>query len=234
MKKLVIIPCYNEQETIMNVIESVKKEKIDFIVVNDGSTDQSKEILKKNKIPFLNLYNNLGIGGAMQTGYRYAYKNGYDIAIQVDGDGQHNAKYIKKLVEPIEKGEANIVIGSRFVGKKQGFRSSPMRRIGIGILSFLIYIISKKRIKDTTSGFRAVDRAVIEKWAKHYPHEYPEPVTNLSMLKSGRKVIEVPVRMNPRMQGYSSIRKWKAIYYMINVMIFFVIILVSIGDDLDA
>ena len=234
MKILVIIPCYNEQDNIIKTVNNLKKENVDYIVINDGSTDNSLKILEENNINHINLPNNLGIGGVMQTGYKYALRNDYDIAIQFDGDGQHDASYIKTIVEPIKKKEANLVIGSRFVGNESKFKSTVMRRIGIVILSSLLKIMTGKKIKDMTSGFRAADRKVIEKFSKNYPYEYPEPVTNLAMAKSRCKIVEVPVKMNEREFGTSSITKFKSIYYMVNVILLFFIVSISKGDDYDA
>lgn len=234
MKILVIIPCYNEQDNIVKTVESLKKEKVDYVVINDGSTDNSLKVLRENNINHINLPNNLGIGGVMQTGYKYALRHDYDVAIQFDGDGQHDASYIKTIVEPIKNKEANLVIGSRFVGNESKFKSTAMRRVGINLLSFLLKAMTGKRIKDMTSGFRAADRKVIERFSKKYPYEYPEPVTNLSMARAKCKIVEVPVKMKEREHGTSSITKFKSIYYMINVIILFFIELISIGDDFDA
>ena len=142
MKILVIIPCYNEEESIVKTVESLKNKKIDYVVINDGSTDNSLKVLVENKINYITLDNNLGIGGVMQVGYKYAHRKGYDIAIQFDGDGQHDANYIDKIVETIKKGEANLVIGSRFVGEESEFKSTATRRLGINILSGLYKIIT--------------------------------------------------------------------------------------------
>ena len=229
MKVLIIIPCYNEEENIVKTITTLKKHKYDYVVINDGSTDNSLEVLKKNKFNYINLPNNLGIGGAVQTGYKYALENNYDIAIQYDGDGQHDANYIKKLIEPIEKGEANLVIGSRFVAEESEFKSTAIRRMGIKLLSFLFKKISGKEVKDMTSGFRAADRSIIEIFARDYPYEYPEPITNLSV--SNKKIKEIPVKMKERENGKSSITPFKSIYYMINVIFYFFIIIISRGDD---
>lgn len=232
MKVLVIIPCYNEQDNIVKTVKSLKGKNVDYVVINDGSTDKSLKVLQENKINYIDMPNNLGIGGVMQTGYKYALRNNYDIAIQFDGDGQHDAEYIKDIIEPIKKKEANLVIGSRFVGNKSEFKSTAMRRMGINLLSFLLKIMTGKRIKDMTSGFRAADRKVIESFSKKYPYEYPEPVTNLTLAKSKCKIVEVPVKMNEREHGKSSITKFKSIYYMINVILLFFIS--TKGDDFDA
>ena len=170
----------------------------------------------------------------MQTGYKYALRHNYDIAIQFDGDGQHDASYIKKIVEPIKNEKANLVIGSRFIGNESEFKSTAMRRVGINLLSFLLKIMTGKRIKDMTSGFRAADKKVMKRFSKNYPYEYPEPITNLSVARSKCKIVEVPVKMKKREHGTSSITSFKSIYYMINVILLFFIELLSIGDDFDA
>lgn len=223
MKVLVIIPAYNEEDNILNTCESIEKAKekldfsLDYIVINDGSTDNTAKICKENKLPMINLVHNLGIGGGVQTGYKYAYKNGYDIAIQFDGDGQHDAEYIKNLVEPIVKCEANMTIGSRYIAELSEFKSTAMRQLGIKILSFILKITTGKKIYDMTSGFRAVDKNIIKLFASDYPNDYPEPETNLVIIKKGFKVKEVAVKMHKREHGKSSITPLKSIYYMIKV-----------------
>ena len=185
-KVLLIIPAYNEQDNILNVYKKIKKEDstLDVIVINDGSKDNTGSICDKNKIPCVHLIHNLGIGGAVQTGYKYAKEHNYDIAIQFDGDGQHDVKYVPKLIKPILKKEANMVIGSRFIDKTSSdFKSSAARRIGIKVISFFIKLITGKKIYDTTSGFRAVDRSLICQFAEDYPLEYPEPVSTTEILK---------------------------------------------------
>ncbi len=229
MKTLVIIPCYNEEESILETVRSLEKEKVDYVVIDDGSTDHSLQVLQENHLNYIHLDNNLGIGGAIQTGYKYARNKNYDIAIQMDGDGQHDARYIKELIKPIQQKKANLVIGSRFLEKDPNFKSTFFRRIGIKILSTLYKWITGKTIKDMTSGFRAADRSVIEIFSKDYPYEYPEPVTNLSI--SHKSIVEVPVQMKKREHGKSSITPWKSMYYMLNVILYFIIIIISRGED---
>lgn len=228
MKKkiLMIIPAYNEEECILktcnDIIKYNKKNKTnyDFIVINDGSTDNTGKILDENKLPHIDLVQNLGIGGAVQTGYKYAYDNDYDIAIQYDGDGQHDVSYVKNIIEPIISGKCDMCIGSRFVSKeKKGFQSSKSRRIGISIISFNIKLKTKKKIYDTTSGFRAINKNIISLFAKNYPTEYPEPISTVRVINSGYKVSEEPVVMHERVSGKSSIGSWKNAYYMINVVL---------------
>ena len=235
MKVLLIVPSYNEEENVLDnykrIINYNKKNNTnyDVIIINDGSCDKTEDICINNDIPHISLVNNLGIGGAVQTGYKYAFYNNYDIAVQFDGDGQHDANYIDKIVEPIKKGEANLVIGSRFIGEESEFKSTATRRLGINILSGLYKIITGKQIKDMTSGFRAADKSIIEIFSNNYPHEYPEPVTNLAV--SNKKIVEVPVKMKERKHGKSSITPFKSMYYMINVILYFFIIFISKGDD---
>ena len=152
-KILIIIPCYNEKESILKVIDSIKKLTIsvDYIVINDCSTDNTLDILKKSNVNYLDLPVNLGIGGAVQSGYKYAKENDYDIAIQIDGDGQHDPQYITDLINPILSNEADVCIGSRFI-KKEGFQSSALRRLGINILSTCISVFYKEKVYDVTSG----------------------------------------------------------------------------------
>lgn len=218
MKVLIIIPAYNEEENIVKVIDTIGEAcpEIDYLVVNDCSNDNTLGILNDYKANYVNSPVNLGIGGAVQTGYRYAMENGYDIAIQVDGDGQHDVSYIPEMVKLISSGEADIVIGSRFVDK-EGFQSSVSRRTGIKILSFFVWICTGKHIKDVTSGFRAVNSKYIDIFAHDYPEDYPEPEAVVMGVIYGGNVIEYPVVMKERMGGTSSINLRKAIYYMIKV-----------------
>ena len=223
MKVLVIIPAYNEEGNILNTCTSISKVKskldftLDYIVINDGSTDNTARICKENNLPMINLVHNLGIGGGVQTGYKYAFKNNYDISIQFDGDGQHDAEYIKNLVEPILSREANMTIGSRYVSELSEFKSTAMRQLGIKILSFILKITTGKKIYDMTSGFRAVDKEIIKLFAMDYPNDYPEPETNVVVIKKGYKVKEIPVKMHEREHGKSSITPLKSIYYMVKV-----------------
>lgn len=220
MKVLLIIPAYNEEENILNTYNKIKEfsNELDYIVINDGSKDNTLRILQENNINHINLINNLGIGGAVQTGYKYAYEHGYDIAIQFDGDGQHDVNYVPSICEPIIKGQADLVVGSRYLDKKSSaFQSTFMRRLGGNIISFFIKICTGKKIADPTSGFRAANKKVIEEFAENYPTEYPEPESSVTALINGYKIKEVPVSMNERIAGKSSIRFWKSADYMIKV-----------------
>ena len=232
MKVLLIIPSYNEEDNVLDnynkILKYNKKNKTDYdvIVINDGSTDKTEEICIKNNIPHITLINNLGIGGAVQTGYKYAFNNNYDIAVQFDGDGQHDINYVKDIIKPIIDGKSDMVIGSRFIdSNSSNFKSSKSRRIGISIISFFTKLATGKKIYDTTSGFRAVNRNLIEMFSNNYPVEYPEPVSNVETLKLGYRVSEVPVSMNERTGGTSSLGKfWKQVYYMVNVVLSIILI----------
>lgn len=220
MKILLIIPAYNEEKNILDVCKEIEdcKEKYDYVVINDGSKDNTEEILRKNNINHIKLIRNLGIGGAVQTGYKYAYENNYDIAVQFDGDGQHDINYVKNICEPIISDKADMCIGTRFLYKESSeFKSTFMRRLGKNIISFAIRICCKKKITDPTSGFRAVNREVIELFSNRYPPEYPEPESTEDILLNGYRVIEVPVNMKERKKGKSSINAWKSADYMIKV-----------------
>ncbi|MGG5252861.1 glycosyltransferase family 2 protein [Neobacillus sp. SM06] len=217
MKILAIVPAFNEEEGLKKVAAQFQKiDFVDILVVNDCSNDHTSEIGRKLGFQVIDLPCNLGIGGAVQTGYKYAWEHGYDIAIQVDGDGQHNPGYINDLIAPIKEGKADMVIGSRYL-KKEGFQSSFIRRMGITYFSFLIQLLEKKRITDPTSGFRACNRKVIEQFSHRYPHDYPEPESIAFLLRKHFQISEVPVMMNERFGGRSSITSFKSIYYMIKV-----------------
>ncbi|MNW35966.1 Undecaprenyl-phosphate mannosyltransferase [compost metagenome] len=217
MRILIIIPAYNESSSIKELIDNLKKENVDLLVINDGSTDSTSLICRQNNVNVIDLPCNLGIGGAVQTGYKFAFKENYDIAIQVDGDGQHDPKQIRLLIEPIINGHADMVIGSRYIVKK-GFQSTLIRRIGIKYFSRLIYILTKRKITDPTSGFRACNRKVITVFANvYYPTDYPEPESIVHLLRTNHKVQEVPVKMIERQGGISSIRAFRSIYYMVKV-----------------
>ena len=220
MKILIIIPAYNEESNIENVIHNLenKNYNVDYIVINDCSTDNTKIVLKNIEANYLDLPVNLGIGGGVQLGYMYAYNENYDIAIQMDGDGQHDPQYINNIIEPIIRNEADMVIGSRFINK-EGFQSTGLRRMGINFLSMLIKFITGIKIYDVTSGFRAINKKMIKIFSENYAQDYPEPesIVTASIFKC--KIIEVPVLMHERIGGESSISPLRSIYYMIKVSI---------------
>lgn len=224
MKKIVIIPAYNEQASIEKTVQDIKENAPDFdyVVVNDCSTDNTLEICEKQGINVLKLPINLGIGGAVQSGYLFAYRNGYDIAVQFDGDGQHSAKHLEAMVSSLKDENADMVIGSRFIENK-GFQSSFIRRVGIKHFNVLIKMLTGKVVTDPTSGMRMVNRDVIKLFSEDYPKDYPEPESVVQIITMGKNVVEVPVVMNERTEGVSSISPLKSIYYMIKVTIAMVI-----------
>jgi len=218
MKKLVIIPAYNESGNIVRVVNDLQKNapEFDYVVINDCSTDNTLAILKENHINHVNLSVNLGIGGAVQTGYLYACQNDYDIAVQFDGDGQHDAAYLEMMAEELIRSGSDMVIGSRYI-EKEGFQSSGLRRFGIRYFSVLIRLMTGKLITDPTSGMRMMNRDIIRIFAENYPKDYPEPECVMAILRMGKKVKEVPVIMREREEGTSSIGAFQSVYYMIKV-----------------
>lgn len=219
---LVIVPCFNEQESIGNLFAELQQAKqtlpvqLDILVVNDCSKDHSKQVLDKLGCNYLDLPVNLGIGGAMQAGYRYAARKNYDIAVQMDGDGQHPADQLMAVIRPLLSDEADVVIGSRFIDKV-GFQSTALRRAGISYFRWLNQILIKKTIHDSTSGFRAFNRKTIEIVSKYYPDEYPEPESIVQFGLHKLRIVEVSVIMRERQGGVSSINNSQAIYYMLKV-----------------
>lgn len=218
MKKLVIIPAYNEKQSINFTVEDIKKNApdYDYVIVNDCSTDNTMDICRYNGYNVLNLPINLGIGGAVQTGYLYAYNHGYDIAVQFDGDGQHKAEYLSLMEQCLIDNQLDMVIGSRFI-QNEGFQSTQLRRFGIRYFSFLIRLLSGKRITDPTSGMRMCNKKTISMFANEYPRDYPEPESTMRLLRHKRKVAEVPVVMRERQGGVSVISPSASIYYMVKV-----------------
>ena len=221
-KILIIIPAYNEEESILDVIQSLYNtdETFDVIVINDGSYDRTSKLAKETKRAIvIDLPTNVGIGGAVQTGFKYAYRHDYDIAVQFDGDGQHDAGEISKLINPLIKKEADFVIGSRFLGDKKGFQSTLMRRIGIKVFQYVNSILIKQKVTDNTSGFRAYNKRAIKLLAHDYPTDYPEPETVIMLGKKGLKIKEISVIMHERMGGSSSIVGFQPLYYMTKVLL---------------
>ena len=218
MKALIIIPAYNEELNIQKVVNNIRNNypQYDYIVINDGSTDHTREICDREQYSYIDLPINLGIGGAVQAGYRYAYDKDYDIAIQIDGDGQHNIAYADEMVSLIAQNKADVVIGSRFI-EKQGFQSSGSRRTGIKILSGFIKLCTGIKIQDVTSGFRAVNKKFINIYCQDYPNDYPEPEAIVTAVMYQGRIKEIPVVMNERQGGESSIKFWDSVYYMIKV-----------------
>ena len=218
MKMLIILPAYNEAGNIARVLEELRRlaPEYDCVAVNDGSTDDTAAICRAQGCRVLSLSVNLGIGGAMQTGYRYAARGGYDIAVQVDGDGQHDPAYLAAMLEKLVTEDADMVVGSRFL-EGEGYQSTMLRRWGIRYFSFLIRLLTGKTITDPTSGFRMARKALIEAFAEDYPQDYPEPQSLVHLLRQGKKVVEIPVQMRRRGGGSSSIGPGASLYYLVKV-----------------
>lgn len=220
---LLIIPAYNEEQNIEATIRQItaypKQERyvLDYIVIDDGSTDRTGEICRQNQYPCVHLVQNLGIGGAVQTGYLYASSHLYDAAVQFDGDGQHDIRSLNAILAPILEGTADFCVGSRFLDRTSQFRSTALRQVGIRYLSVLLRVLTGLRISDPTSGYRAASAAVAAYFSRQYPVDYPEPESLVLLQKKGFRVSEAPVNMFPRNGGRSSIGWKQSIYYMIKV-----------------
>jgi glycosyltransferase involved in cell wall biosynthesis len=229
MKTLIIIPAYNEEGSLPALLKRIFEVDplLDVVVINDCSTDHTAEICNSLGVRIINLPVNLGIGGAVQTGYKYAYYNGYDIAVQLDADGQHDPSYIKMLTEKIEKG-CDLCIGSRFINN-EGFQSTRARRLGIAYFSRLIKLFTGQYVSDPTSGFRACSKRTIGLFSRDYPRDYPEPESVVNVKRNHLKICEIPVVMNARESGNSSITSLKSIYYMIKVSLAIIIASFSKG-----
>ena len=219
-KILIIIPAYNEEQSLPGVLQDLRSHApvADILVVDDGSCDGTASVARESGVNVASLPYNLGIGGAMQTGFQYARNNDYDIAIQFDGDGQHIAAEISELLGPHAAGRADIVIGSRFL-KRGAYRPSFFRKVGIWIFSTVLSAILGMHVTDTTSGFRAVNRRVIEYFARAYPEDYPEVESLVLLHRAGMTIAEVPVQMRDRTGGRSSITPIRSAYYMIKVLL---------------
>lgn len=219
-KILIIMPAYNEAGSIGDVITAIKNEvsDADILVVNDGSRDNTGKIARGLNADVIDLPYNMGIGVAMQTGYKYALLNDYNVAIQVDADGQHPPDQINHLISSLVKGDADLVIGSRFLGSGE-YQPSLARNIGIRIFSMVISLITGQRLTDTTSGFRAANKRVINFFARNYPEDYPEVEALVLLRKARFNIMEIPIRMKARTAGQSSITPLHAIYYMIKVLL---------------
>lgn len=230
LKVLVIIPAFNEQESIVRVVRDIEAAGYDYLVVNDGSTDDTHALCIEHGFNVLDLPQNLGIGGAVQAGHKYALRNEYDIDIQFDGDGQHDASYIASLITEIEQG-ADLAIGSRFLTKDGGFRSTALRRVGILWISKWIRLLTGQKVSDPTSGFRASGKKAITLYARSYPTDYPEPESIVLAQRSGLDIRDTPVIMHERTGGKSSIGGLSSLYYMVKVSLSIAILSITKRAD---
>jgi glycosyltransferase involved in cell wall biosynthesis len=219
-RRCAVVPAYNEERNIGRVVEELHAfdPGLTVVVVSDGSLDGTADAALAAGARVLRLPFNLGIGGAVQTGFRYAWENGYELAVRCDGDGQHIPAELPKVIGPVVSGEADIAVGSRFAGG-EGYRSSASRRIGIRLLALVVSAIARQRVTDTTSGFQALNRRALELFASDYPHDYPEVEGMVMTIKHRLRLVEVPVQMREREHGRSSITALRSVYYMAKVLV---------------
>jgi glycosyltransferase involved in cell wall biosynthesis len=222
LRRVAIVPAFNEEHTVGRVIDELRAfdPGLDVVVVDDGSFDGTSRAAAARGARVLRLPFNLGIGGAVQTGFRFAFENDYDLAVRVDGDGQHDPSQLGRVLAPVLTGAADIVVGSRFAELgKQGYRSSRTRRLGIRLLAMVVSRIVGQRVTDTTSGFQALNRDGIALFARDYPHDYPEVEAMVMVFRHRLRLVEVPVEMRERSGGRSSITALRSIYYMVKVLL---------------
>jgi glycosyltransferase involved in cell wall biosynthesis len=214
-----VVPAFNEAGAIGRVVDEIHAfdPSFDVVVVDDGSTDETAAVAEASGASVVSLPFNVGIGGAVQAGFRYALAEGYEVAVRLDGDGQHDASELSKLLAPLEREEADLVIGSRFVDPGGSYRPPLARRIGIRVFARLVSLLGGQRVTDTTSGFLALDRVGIQLFAAEYPHDYPEVEATLVALRSGLRLSQVQVEMRERETGASSITFVRSLYYVVKV-----------------
>ncbi len=219
---LVVVPAYNESATLLDVLDQVARHAPgwDVVVIDDGSTDDTRELALRSGVPVLRMPFNVGIGGAVQAGFTYALENGYARMAQIDGDGQHDPSQLGRLVTELDaRPEIDVVCGSRFLTKEFEYPAPISRRTGIHIFAFLLSRLIGQRVSDPTSGFRLYNRRAIKLFARDYPHDYPEVEAVLMLHHHDLKVVEVPVQMYARGGGASSITSGKSAYYMVKVLL---------------
>ena len=218
LRRLAIVPAYDEADSVGGVVRELRSVDPDLhvVVIDDGSTDETAAVAEAAGAEVVRLPFNLGIGGAMQTGYQYALERGFHLAVQVDGDGQHDPQELGKLLEPILDGSADMAVGTRFAGGAR-YRPPFARRVGIVVFAWLVSLLVRQRVTDTTSGFRAVNRKGILLFASDYPHDYPEVETTVLVFRHRLRMVEVPVAMRTRSTGRSSITLFRSIYYVVKV-----------------
>jgi glycosyltransferase involved in cell wall biosynthesis len=222
LRRAAIVPALNEEHSIGRVIDELRAfdPGLDVVVIDDGSVDGTSRVARGKGARVLRLPFNLGIGGAVQTGFRFAYEHGYDIVVRVDGDGQHDPAQLGRVLEPVLRGDADIAVGSRFAAETSGgYTSSRSRRVGIRLLAWVVSHIVGQRVTDTTSGFQALNRNGIALFARDYPHDYPEVEATVMVFRHRLRLVEVQVEMRERGGGRSSITALRSVYYMVKVLL---------------
>ena len=220
LRRVAIVPAFNEEASIGAVVGELAAYDpgLRVVVVDDGSTDRTAEVARASGAKVISLPFNLGIGGAVQTGFRYAWEQGFDVAVRADGDGQHDPAELDAILRPVLADEADVAVGSRFMGG-DGYRSSRSRRAGIRLLAWIVSALTRQRITDPTSGFQAANRLGIRLFAADYPHDYPEAEATVMVFKHRLRLQEVPVKMRARESGRSSITTVRSVYYMVKVVL---------------
>jgi glycosyltransferase involved in cell wall biosynthesis len=225
LRRIAIVPAYNEEACIAQVIDEIRRfdAGLDIVVIDDGSQDRTADVARRHGVYVLRLPFNLGIGGSVQTGFRFAWENGYNLAVRVDGDGQHDPSQLGAIIAPVVAGKADICVGSRYRERGDGYRSTTTRRLGIRVLAWMVSDLTRQRVTDPTSGFQALNRKAITLFAADYPHDYPEVEALVMLIRHRLRLEEVPVQMRARVAGRSSIRTFGSAYYMIKVMLALVV-----------
>jgi glycosyltransferase involved in cell wall biosynthesis len=220
-RRIAIVPAFCEERAIAGVVAEIRAfdAGLDVVVVDDGSRDGTAAAARGAGAAVVRLPFNLGIGGAVQTGFKYALAHGYDLAVRLDGDGQHDPAELPKLIEPVLAGEADIVVGSRFAEADPGYRAPLARRLGIGFFARIVSLLVRQRVTDSTSGFQALNRKGIALFAADYPHDYPEVEATVMVVRHELRLLEVPVRMREREHGRSSITALGSLYYVVKVLL---------------
>jgi glycosyltransferase involved in cell wall biosynthesis len=221
LRRIAIVPAFNEEQNVARVVDELRAfdPGLDVVVISDGSVDRTAQVAAERGAHVVQLPFNLGIGGAVQTGFQYAHEHGYELVVRCDGDGQHIPAELTKVLAPVLADEADIAVGSRFAEGEGGYRSSATRRIGIRLLALVVSAIARQRVTDTTSGFQALNRKAVDLFAADYPHDYPEVEGMVMSIKHRLRLVEVPVQMREREHGESSITALRSIYYMIKVLV---------------
>jgi glycosyltransferase involved in cell wall biosynthesis len=216
---IAIVPAHNEERAIGSVVDDIRMydPSIEVLVIDDASSDETALVAAARGAGVVRLATNLGIGGAVQTGFKVALEGGYDLAVRLDGDGQHDPADIARLLAPLERGDADVVTGSRFLDGAREYRPPLGRRVGITWFARLVSLLTRQRVTDTTSGFQAFNRTGIELFAHDYPTDYPEVEATLLVLRHRLRLVEIPVAMREREHGVSSITFIRSVYYMLKV-----------------